>query len=84
MILLFRSFHFSFLVFGSLLAKKSREFKNIMKSLFTFCMARWARQKKWKENHPGSLLEGRAEILEIFGWYFGMTEKGNLSKLHSK
>jgi len=42
-----------FLVFGfwSLLAMKLQKYENIMYSLFTFYNARWARQKKWKENH---------------------------------
>ena len=29
--------------------------------------------KKLKDFCPGILLEGRAEILQIFGWHFGMT-----------
>ena len=27
-----------------------------------------------KDFSPGSLLEGRAEILQIFGWYFGRND----------
>ena len=30
---------------------KLSKYENIMQSLFTFCTARWARQKKRKENH---------------------------------
>ena len=37
--------------FWSLLVKKLQKYENITQSLFTFCKARWARQKKWKENH---------------------------------
>ena len=38
--------------FWSLLAIKLWKYNNITKSLFAFCKARWARQKKkWKENH---------------------------------
>jgi hypothetical protein len=30
--------------------------------------------KKLKDFCPGSLLEGRAEILQIFGWHFGRND----------
>ena len=31
-------------------------------------------KKNYKDICPGSLLEGRAEILKIFGWYFGRND----------
>ena len=32
--------------------------------------------KNLKNFRPGSLLEGRAEILKIFGWHFGRNDQG--------
>ena len=38
--------------------------------IFEFIISPKMPTKNFKDFCPGSLLEGRAEILEIFGWHF--------------